>query len=343
MTRRMRPHSIMDLLLVAVSAAVIFAGCVFEPAPEPTATPDIPATVSAAVAEALGTPVAQPAMPAAATVTTQPVKVRPGHCGRLCEGDDYWNNASLSDVQAELNRGADVSATDEYGWTPLHFAAIYRYVDIVSLLLEIGADANARDEIGWDPLLYVISDAHDAKSDPEIVAMLLDHGAEVNAVNMRDANKFTPLHWATVLHNPATHDIVRILLDNGADVKAKDNFGQMPLHYASQASNHNVISLLLDHGSPINAQSYENRTPLHAASWSDKPSNVRLLLSRGADTRSRNGYGQTPCEGAIERHDTCKVYYRSSDPNPDVMFMCLSDDINRAERAQKEIISLLCR
>ena len=100
MTRRTRPHSITALLLIAIAAAMTLSACASEPPPEPTATPDIPATVSAAVAVALGTPVAAPA------------EVRPGHCGRLCD-EDFWDrgasrSASLAEVKAELNRGASV-------------------------------------------------------------------------------------------------------------------------------------------------------------------------------------------------------------------------------------------
>ena len=43
-------------------------------------------------------------------------------CGNLCDRD-WWATATEADVQAELDGGADVTARNEYGHTPLHKAA----------------------------------------------------------------------------------------------------------------------------------------------------------------------------------------------------------------------------
>ena len=43
-------------------------------------------------------------------------------CGTLCDAD-WWKFATEADVQAELDGGADAMARDEYGHTPLHWAA----------------------------------------------------------------------------------------------------------------------------------------------------------------------------------------------------------------------------
>ena len=246
----------------------------------------------------------------------------------------------MSDIQAELNQGVDVSATDENGWTPLHKAIVYGYPGVVLLLLEVGADANVRFGVGGTPLWLAITDD---QADPEIVALLLEHGADANAVGLaEEPGQMTHLHWASISGGPTTYAVIKHLLTYGADVQARDNFGTTPLHYASQTSDHSVIQLLLDHGAHINAKGKDDWTPLHAASWSDKPPNVDLLLRKGADFNARNSHGQTPCEYTVERHNTCESYYRKSDFDPAAMLMCKADDVEQAVAAQIEIIDLLC-
>ncbi len=324
MIERASRYPIAALLLMAIATAVVLAGCGSESQPEPTSTPNIPATVRAAVAQALGTPVAQP------------VGVRPGYCGRLYDGYRFWPTADLSDVQSEFDMGVDVNANAENGWTPLHFATAYQDADIVSLLLEAGANANARTGEGSSPLfLAIFADP----ADPNIVASLLDHGADVNSVGIvGELSQLTLLHFAVIL---ASYDIVQILLDHGADVAANNTGGSTPLHFASQADDHNLIALLLDRGAAITAETRDGETPLHFAAVSDKPANVQLLLDRGANTSERNSKRQTPCESAVEIHNICREYRRNSNFNPVAIVMCESNDPEQEPR-REEIISLLC-
>ena len=126
-------------VLILMLPAGLLAGCGSYPAPEPTATPDIAATVNAEVSQALGTPIAQP------------TGIRPGQCRRLCD-EDFLRTAGVADVQDELDRGADIAARDDAGWTPLHWAAANNTEPaIIALLLDGGADIAARADDGWTP------------------------------------------------------------------------------------------------------------------------------------------------------------------------------------------------
>ena len=61
-------------------------------------------------------------------------------------------NGVIARVQAELDKGVDVNAKDEFGWTPLHLAAWVGHKEIAELLIENGTDVNAKDEEGFTPL-----------------------------------------------------------------------------------------------------------------------------------------------------------------------------------------------
>ena len=109
-------------VLILMLPAGLLAGCGSYPAPEPTATPDIAATVNAEVSQALGTPIAQP------------TGIRPGQCRRLCD-EDFLRTAGVADVQDELDRGADIAAKTDRGATPCQVAqSSNRKTDIRRLL-----------------------------------------------------------------------------------------------------------------------------------------------------------------------------------------------------------------
>ena len=102
------------LLSGAMAVVLLLAGCASETPPEPTATPDIPAMVRAAVHENL------------CTRATKPAQFRPGYCGRLCN-ETFWHTAGLEEVESELDRGADIKARNDEGDTPLHKAVRMNY------------------------------------------------------------------------------------------------------------------------------------------------------------------------------------------------------------------------
>ena len=299
------------MLLAAIAVALALTGFSSQSQPEPTATPDIPATVSAAVSHALGTPV------------MTPTGALPGYCGRLCDGDDYWRTAELSDVQMELVSGVDVNATGKNGWTPLYFATVYGYTSIVSLLLEHSAAVEVRDESGWPPLFYSIISSY-----PDIVTLLLDQGADVNAMNYRSVDRLSLVRVALLNDDPASTETLKILLRYGADVNAKTNAGSTPLHWADSPEQ---IAILLDHGAEITAKDAENNTPLHYATLASNSERVRLLMYEGSEVDARNIHGQTACQKAHQDHQSICL-------DPVTAFLCPAD-----EEVRMEIRGLLCR
>lgn len=77
--------------------------------------------------------------------------------------------------------------------------------------------------------------------------MLIDHHANVNAVD-KHGNQYTPLHWAAhgsgylradMIHPkiPKYINIAKLLIDNDANVNAKDGFEYTPLHSAAKVGN----------------------------------------------------------------------------------------------------------
>ena len=119
----------------------------------------------------------------------------------------------------------------------------------------------------------------------EVVKLLLNKGAEVNK---QDIDRMTPLHYASCRGHM---EIVNLLLNNGANVNAKDYDGRTPLHYASSGSHAEIVKLLLERGADINAQDDWGDTSLHCASRLRKIEVAALLLAKGADVDMKNDCG----------------------------------------------------
>jgi ankyrin repeat protein len=76
-------------------------------------------------------------------------------------------------VRALIVGGADLEASDFYGWTPLMKATYHNNIEIVKLLVDNGADVNARNSSG-NSILYI---AEELNRQPEILHLLVNTGA----------------------------------------------------------------------------------------------------------------------------------------------------------------------
>jgi Caspase domain/Ankyrin repeats (3 copies) len=133
-----------------------------------------------------------------------------------------------------------------------------------------------------------------AKSgDIKKVEELLSKGANVNEVMTPG---LSPLHEA--VFNNAPLDIVRLLLDKGADVNmysCGDGWASTcncmcPLQIAACKGNVNMVKLLLDRGADIDAIDKTGYTPLARAAEQGQSATVKLLIEKGADTDSVKGF-----------------------------------------------------
>ena len=82
-----------------------------------------------------------------------------------------------------------------------------------------------------------------AGGDIEHIKSLISGGADVNA---KDNSGNAPLHYAVILANM---DVIELLIANGADVNVKDNQGRTPLYWAKELDNAELTELLRKHGS----------------------------------------------------------------------------------------------
>ncbi|KAI7899596.1 ankyrin repeat-containing domain protein [Cokeromyces recurvatus] len=95
-------------------------------------------------------------------------------------------------------------------------------------------------------------------------------------------------------------EIVRSLLESGANPNEKDYAGWTPLHEASLNGHIEVVKILIQYGANVNAKGGDLDTPLHDATENNHCKIVELLLEHGADPFARNAHHAEPIDIATE-------------------------------------------
>jgi len=223
-----------------------------------------------------------------------------------------------------LINGAQVNAKNNFGWTPLHYAASTGNKNVAELLLANGADVNYKNDSGdtpldkaYLPLAHIIETAellhqhggkHSVKNvtitypwpfdavaegDLDKVKVLLE--ANPDLVFGKDNYGLTALHFAAM---GGHRELVELLLVNKAEVNAKGNHGQTPLHYARDRE---VVELLLANKAEVNAQNDQGETPLANAAEAGRKDVIELLLTNKAIVNTTGSRNHTPLHWAAVR------------------------------------------
>jgi ankyrin repeat protein len=132
----------------------------------------------------------------------------------------------------------------------------------------------------------------------DIVRLLLEHGAETEACGLWE---WTALHWAACLGRSGHVDA---LIEHGADLASPSGTGATALHHAAGQGHCGVARSLLNACSALLGLEDEDReTPLAWAARGRRPRMIRLLIESGACANRRNAHGWTPLHLSAARGD----------------------------------------
>jgi ankyrin repeat protein len=222
------------------------------------------------------------------------------------------SSASPETVQFLLDQKLGVNALSDLGETALLEAAAAGRLETVKLLLRAGASVNDAERNALKSALMVaahgpikqssglpsgdrsIRDCGPVADYQKIVALLLDAGADLRA---RDREGKTALHWAAA---DGSLETLELLISKGAEVDAKDTrFGRTPLHNAAYSSEVKSVATLLDKGAKLNAKDNDGCQPIHLATQAGNVEVLHLLLEKGADVAATESHGGTPLHIAV--------------------------------------------
>ncbi|BCS21467.1 uncharacterized protein APUU_21899S [Aspergillus puulaauensis] len=264
---------------------------------------------------------------------------------------------TLVDMRAGVNE-----VSGRYG-TALQAAAFGGSKEVVRILLESNADVNQESGRFGTALQAAASQRHEA-----VVQHLLDAGADVQReggtpkTNLSERERRLglasihtlferqPLRWQNGLFgtslqaaaNAGSVEIVRLLLDRGADIGVTDVYGQTPLHHAACQGHEAVVALLLQRGANPNSEDRQGRSSiimaasngwksvlarlggagaspistnkacspaLHHAASNGHVTVLEQLLAQGYDIDLKNRRGETPLMMAAEKGRTSAVRF----------------------------------
>jgi ankyrin repeat protein len=129
--------------------------------------------------------------------------------------------------------------------------------------------------------------------------------AERADANDADADGTTALHWA-VHHSDA--ELVRMLLDAGAKIDARNRYGVPPLYLAAENGDAAMTKLLLDRGADANTALPEGETALMTAARTGDTATLDVLIEHGARVNdSENWKGQTALMWAAHENNASAI------------------------------------
>jgi ankyrin repeat protein len=187
-------------------------------------------------------------------------------------------------VRVLVDAGADVNEYYEGDLTPMRavFDDGCYGAEIFRILADAGADVNSMHMAPGSPLINAILRVEE---DAMAVATLLELGADVNL----SADSFSPLHYAARADwQDERVGCMRILINAGADLEARDARGKTPLAVAAEEGYFDRLPPLVEAGANIEARDKDGMTVLMlAANQSGDPfKKVKVLLEKGADPKA---------------------------------------------------------
>lgn len=200
---------------------------------------------------------------------------------------DAAGRGSLAMVDCLIRWKANVNWQTDDKRTPVFAASYDGHANVVQRLVDEGADVNLAADSGWAPLQI----AYDSAA---VTSVLM------SAQTKPDINRVTTSSNNTALYLASRHNFIRvveILLENGADPDQKCEKEQTPLIAANREGNSDVVRVLLEAGANVNACTSHGTVAIHHAVWFDKPSRndacLRSLLEYSPDLKMVDKDGDT--------------------------------------------------
>lgn len=216
-----------------------------------------------------------------------------GSVAQLCtaagEGD-------VDAVERLVRGGVDINGRNEDGRTALIGAAAYDQAKTAQRLIELGADVSMSDDMGFTPVEIATMNGHN-----ELAALIRGHGTEAptqdlprrvrekiaaNGVGVSTIypNARSDEELLVIAANQGDIDTVRSVLERGVDIDSRIETGVTALMATAATGHVDILRLLLDSGADVNLTDDRGVTAISAALDTDQTAAIELLREHGART-----------------------------------------------------------
>jgi ankyrin repeat protein len=191
-------------------------------------------------------------------------------------------NGTIEKVKLDVEAGISIECTDITGATPLHYAVLNEKnaIEICTYLIKCGGDINRLDKAGVSPLQSLVRNSCPDKINNtklhDLIRVLLDLGANINVQD---------LNGESIVHDLVRYKCLSILkLVKGSKINfnLKTVDGITPLHLAVLLEDEESINFILEKKSKVNVLDSENKTPLDIAIEKGNSELIKILERHGA-------------------------------------------------------------
>ena len=203
------------------------------------------------------------------------------------------SSGDAASVEKLLSEGAEVNCRDFLQNTPLIRAAANGHLEVVRILLARGADVNAVQVSGLNALYWATQGRHKALEE-----LLLASGATVSKMAEQRAEDQPPKKAAAKLPQKEA----KAATPQEAPTALPPEETARGLVRAAKQGDEKELTRLIDQGADVNARDADGSTALM---WACASSNclrvAKLLVARGADVNARDNSGKTALTRADDR------------------------------------------
>ena len=160
--------------------------------------------------------------------------------------------------------------------------------------------ARVQAAVAADPSLAIFAAAMQGETPGDTARIEELLAANRSLVSAVSPDGWTPLHLAAFF---GAEDDARALLNKGASASARSTnaMQNLPLHAAAAGRHAAIVKLLIDHGAPVDARQHGGWTALHSAAQNGDVAMAETLVSAGADVSARAENNQCALDLALTK------------------------------------------
>jgi len=240
---------------------------------------------------------------------------------------------NLGNVKVFIKHKFDVNTKDTRGNSALMWASTDGNTEIAKLLIEAGADINTINNSGFTAFAFASKNQHNNN-----IIKLLDD-AKDNLIKSKKATEddnvklLTEENWFLAIENKDI-DAIKVFIRYKFDINVKDDEGNIALKMSM--GHYNILKLLIDAGADINIQDNNGRTVLMTASIYNIIGCAKLLTDNGADINIKDYTSRTAIMWATSNNHT-DIVKLLIDANADIAKLIYYNDTTNVLKRIKMI------